>query len=226
MQSAKADTKMMIPVNKPAFDKKLHWEQVYADKKSTEVSWYQQHPAHSLALLKTSAADINARIIDIGAGASTLVDYLLEAGYQNITVLDIAQAAINQAKAHLGDRANKVTWLEHDIADSNSPVLAAAGPFDVWHDRAVFHFLTEPQDRENYVHTMCEVLQPGAHVIMATFNIDGPEKCSGLDIVRYSPETISTTLGNSFQLVETSSEQHRTPSDAAQSFIYCRFLKL
>ncbi|MCK4675648.1 MAG: class I SAM-dependent methyltransferase [Gammaproteobacteria bacterium] len=202
-------------------DRKKHWEQIYSDKKSTEVSWYQQHPERSLELIKATGVDVSARIIDIGGGASTLVDFLLDAGYHKLAVLDLSHAAIEQAKFRLGNRMNKVEWFEQDVT-----LFTADKPFDVWHDRAVFHFLTDTLDRSSYIHTMCRVLNPGAHVIIATFDLNGPEKCSGLEIKRYSPETMSATLGDSFQLVETSTEEHKTPGGSLQSFIYCRFIRV
>lgn len=207
--------------NRHDFNRKDHWEQVYSQKKSTEVSWYQQHPERSLELIKATGADMSAHIIDIGGGASTLVDYMLDAGYQNLAVLDISHGAIEQARSRLGNRANKVIWIEQDITRFSSDQ-----PYDVWHDRAVFHFLTDVNDRASYVRTMSRLLKPGSHAIIATFDLNGPEKCSGLDIVRYSPETISAVLGDSFQLVDTSTEEHVTPNGSLQSFVYCQFLKL
>ena len=198
----------------PDFNRKDHWEHVYSGKKPTEVSWYQQHPQHSLELIKATGVDVSARIIDIGGGASTLVDCMLDAGYQNLTVLDIAHGAIEQAKSRLGARADKVAWLEHDITK-----FSADEPYDIWHDRAVFHFLTDKLDRSSYVHAMSRALKPGAHAIIATFDLNGPEQCSGLDVVRYSPDTMSAVLGDSFQLVETSVEQHVTPRGNLQSFV-------
>ncbi len=207
--------------NETDFDRKDHWEHVYSDKKATEVSWYQQRPDFSLELIKATGIDTSARIIDIGGGASTLVDFLLDAGYRNISVLDIAHSAIEQAKLRLGERADKVEWLESDITEF-SPALT----FDLWHDRAVFHFLKDESDRARYVSTLTHALKPGAHVIIATFGLDGPEKCSGLEVVRYSPETMAAVLGDGFQLVETSSEEHTTPRETSQSFVYCRFKRV
>lgn len=204
-----------------SFNKKDHWESVYSNKKSTEVSWYQQHPEYSLNLIKATGVDTSARIIDIGGGASTLVDFLLDAGYQNISVLDIAHSAIEQAKSRLGNRADKVEWLERDITEFSADV-----DFDLWHDRAVFHFLKDEADRSSYVSALSSALKPDAHVIIATFGLDGPEKCSGLEVVRYSPETMSAVLGNNFELVETSTEEHKTPGEASQSFVYCRFRRV
>ena len=203
------------------FSRKDHWERVYSEKEFTEVGWYQRRPDCSLALIKATGIDDSARIIDIGGGASTLVDFLLEAGFQNLSVLDIAHSAIEQAKTRLGDRADKVDWLECDITKF-SPELR----FDLWHDRAVFHFLTDEADRSKYVQAMMDALNPGAHVIIATFGLEGPEKCSGLDVVRYSSETMSAVLGDNFQLVETSTEEHQMPGGSLQSFVYCRFKRV
>lgn len=205
---------------KPDFNRKDHWEQVYSEKAATKVSWYQQHPQRSLELIKATGVNVSARIIDIGGGASTLADFILDAGYKNLSVLDISQAAIEQAKSRLGKRADKVTWLEHDITE-----FITDEPFDVWHDRAVFHFLTDANDRSSYVDTLSRALKPGAHAIIATFDLNGPEKCSGLDVMRYSPETMSAVLGEAFQLVETSTEEHVTPGGSSQNFVYCRFVR-
>ena len=207
--------------NQSDFNRKAHWEEVYSVKQSTEVSWYQQHPEKSLELIKTTVADTSSRIIDIGGGASTLVDFLLNDGYQNLCVLDIAHSAIEQAKTRLAEKANEVNWLEQDITE-----FSAEQPYDLWHDRAVFHFLTHSDDRTSYIQTLSKVLKPGSHAIIATFGLDGPEKCSGLEVVRYSPETLSATLGNTFKLEQTSKEEHATPSGATQSFVYCTFLKV
>ena len=207
------------------FNRKDHWEHVYSDKEATEVSWFQQCPENSLSLIKATGVEKTARIIDIGGGASTLVDFLLVAGYQNLSVLDIAHGAIEQAKNRLGRSkikwADKIEWIEQDITK-----FIAEETFDVWHDRAVFHFLMDADDRLSYVKTMSDALEPGSHAIVATFNLDGPEKCSGLDIVQYSPETLSAIFSECFKLVETSTEQHVTPSGGSQSFVYCRFVRV
>jgi len=212
---------MNSKTNNPDFDRKDHWEHIYSEKQATEVSWYQKRPLRSFELIKATGIDTSARIIDIGGGASTLADFILDAGYENLSVLDISHAAIEQAKSRLGKRADKVTWYEHDITE-----FTPDEPFDVWHDRAVFHFLTEADDRTSYVGILSNALKPGAHAIIAAFNLDGPEKCSGLDIVQYSPETISAVLGDAFQLVETSTEEHVTPGGSSQSFVYCRFIRV
>jgi len=207
------------------FNSKDHWEHIYSDKEPTQVSWFQQYPENSLNLIKATGVEKSARIIDIGGGASTLVDFLLAAGYQNISVLDIAHSAIAQAKDRLGRSkikwADKINWIEQDITK-----FIVKQPFDVWHDRAVFHFLTDADDRKSYLKIMADALAPGAHAIIATFNLDGPEKCSGLDIVQYSPETLSAIFSECFLLIETSTEQHVTPSGAQQSFVYCRFVRV
>ncbi len=203
------------------FIRKDHWEHIYSDKKSTAVSWYQQCPECSIDLIKATGVEKSAFIIDVGGGASTLVDFLLVAGYQNISVLDIAHSAIAQAKARLGSHAEAVEWLEQDVTK-----FSMKAAFDVWHDRAVFHFLTDEKDRLSYLQVMNDALKGGGHAIMATFNLDGPEKCSGLDIVRYSPETMAATLGEGFQLIETKLEKHETPDGHIQSFVYCRFVKI
>jgi len=205
----------------PDFNRKCHWENVYSTKESTEVSWFQQRPEYSLELIKATRVGTSAYIIDIGGGSSTLVDLLLDAGYQDLAVLDISHGAIKQAKNRLGDIANKVAWIEEDITSFSS-----TRSFQVWHDRAVFHFLTDAEDRASYIRALTGALKPGSHVIIATFDLDGPEKCSGLEVVRYSAETLSGVLGDAFQLVETSTEEHATPGGLTQSFIYCRFIRV
>ena len=163
----------------------------------------------------------SARIIDIGGGASTLVDFLLDAGYKSLSVLDISQQSIKQAKCRLGKMANNVEWLEQDIT-----LFTAGKPFSLWHDRAVFHFLTDADDRASYVQVMSAALKSGAHVIIAAFDVNGPKKCSGLEVIHYSPEKMSAVLGDSFQLIETSTENHVTPGGSSQSFVYCRFIRV
>ena len=207
--------------NAADFDRKSHWEEVYSNKVSTEVSWYQQHPEYSLEHIDATGVKKSARIIDIGGGASTLVDYLLDADYTNLSVLDISHAAIEQARTRLGKRADDVQWFEKDIT-----VFSPQLPFDVWHDRAVFHFLTDPIDRSSYVHVMTRALKPGAFAMIATFDLNGPEQCSGLDVQRYSPESMSAALGDSFELIDTSTEVHVTPNGMMQNFVYCRFMRI
>ncbi len=199
-------------------DWKNHWEGVYAEKDQAEVSWYQSHPEHSLSLINDTGIGTGASIIDVGGGASTLVDHLLSTGYRDITVLDIARTAIEQAQQRLGDRSQQVTWIEGDITN-HTP----GQKFDIWHDRAVFHFLTRDHDRDCYLEALYNTLKPGGQVIIATFSDSGPSQCSGLDVVRYSPLTLSHVLGSRMHLVETLTEEHHTPNGGLQQFIYCRF---
>lgn len=200
---------------------KAHWENVYSTKSSEAVSWYQPHALRSLAWIAGTGVGLSGAVIDIGGGASTLVDDLLDAGYQHITVLDLSGAALQVAQERLGARANQVRWCEADITADVFP----AEIFDVWHDRAVFHFLTEAADRKAYVEQMQHALKPGGHIIMATFSLEGPTRCSGLPIVQYSAAKLQAELGAQFQLVEHAYEQHVTPSEAVQHFIYCHFIK-
>jgi SAM-dependent methyltransferase len=195
-----------------------YWDHIYADRDPAEVSWYQAHPEHSLSLINDTAIGSTARIIDVGGGASTLVDHLLGAGYRNLTVLDIAAIPIERARQRLGERAKQVNWLVGDITNYSTPQ-----PFDIWHDRAVFHFLTSQQDRARYVESMLNALTPNGQVIIATFADSGPCQCSGLEVVRYNPAMLSNTLGPRLHLVETFTEEHHTPDGGVQEFIYCRF---
>ena len=162
-------------------ENKTHWEKIYRTKESSQVSWYQLHPTMSLQYIQNTGVSRAGQIIDIGGGASTLVDHLLDDGFQNITVLDISAEALGIAKQRLAARAEVVTWLEADITKINLPNHV----YDVWHDRAVFHFLTKPEERTRYVNIVKKSVKPGGHVIVATFAIDGPEKCSGLEVARY-----------------------------------------
>ena len=200
--------------------RKAHWEQVYAEKQPGETSWYQLHPEYSLAMIEDTGLGIGASLIDVGGGASTLVDHLLATGYQHVNVLDIAHTAIEQAKARLGKQANMVNWLEADITD-----YAPAQLFDIWHDRAVFHFLTSEMQRSRYLATLNKALKPGGHAIIATFAEDGPNLCSGLEVVCYSPESLNRALGHTLRLAETRSEEHTTPGGGVQKFNYCRFVR-
>jgi SAM-dependent methyltransferase len=200
-------------------DVRDHWEGVYSTKAETAVSWYQRHSNLSLAYV-TASAGTASHIVDIGGGASTLVDDLLERGYGNVTVLDISDAALAKAKARLGDAASRVTWIVADITRWHPPRLYA-----VWHDRAVFHFLTKAEDQDAYIAALRVGTEPGSVVIMATFALDGPDKCSGLPVQRYSPETLAARLGSPFVLTEKTQETHATPSGAEQRFSYAVFLR-
>jgi ubiquinone/menaquinone biosynthesis C-methylase UbiE len=196
---------------------KLHWEKIYAAKADDQVSWFQMQPQQSLDLIHSTGVVKTAQIIDVGAGASTLVDYLLGDGFKNITVLDISPTALDRAKARLGARASKLTWIEADITQSSLP----QSYYDVWHDRAVFHFLTATEDRQKYVALVRRSLKPGGHIVVASFAPDGPTQCSGLDVMRYSPQSIHHEFGADFEVVESRSETHLTPSGVQQKFIYC-----
>jgi len=202
-------------------DSKSHWENIYKTKASTQVSWYQEHLQTPLRLIERTGVEKTAQIIDVGGGASTLVDDLLESGFKHITVLDISTAAINAARKRLGSRAEEVTWIEADI----TKVALPHHYYDLWHDRAVFHFLTSAEERQRYVETVKQSLKPRGHVIISTFAPDGPPKCSGLDVVRYSPKSLHDEFGNEFELIESASEAHLTPSGTKQKFIYCYLRK-
>lgn len=196
---------------------KSHWEKVYATRADTEVSWFQPHAALSLKLIHAARAPATAAIIDVGGGASTLVDDLLAEGYRNLTVLDLSAAALHAAQRRLGDKAAAVTWLEADILTAEFPRHA----FDVWHDRAVFHFLTSEADRQRYVQQVLQAVKPGGLVIVATFAEDGPEKCSGLPVMRYSADDLHDQFGAPFELLGHEKETHHTPGGADQKFVYC-----
>lgn len=198
---------------------KDHWENVYATKASDSVSWFQPHAALSLRMIRDAGASLSAEIIDIGGGASTLVDDLATSGHTALTVLDLSGTALAKSKARLGANGERVRWREGDITQTELPEQA----YDVWHDRAAFHFLVEPGDRERYVVQLQRSLRAGGCVIIATFADDGPVRCSGLPVVRYSPAALDAELGASFELVEHEREAHRTPSGTVQSFVYCRW---
>jgi len=202
-------------------DRKEHWEQVYTTKASDAVSWFQEHAALSLKLIDNAGLSKDAAIIDLGGGASTLVYDLVTEGYTDVTVLDLSATALALAKKRLGEHADAVHWIEGDITRTEYPV----NRFDIWHDRAVFHFLTAPADRQAYVERVTRAVRPGGHVIIATFAENGPEKCSGLSVMRYRPETLHAEFGDTFQLVEHQNEEHHTPSGAMQQFVYCHFRK-
>lgn len=194
-----------------------HWNQVYETKGPLDVSWYLRRPEVSLALIGAAGLSKDVGIIDVGGGASVLVDCLLEAGYQRLAVLDVSGAALSHSRARLGPRAAAVEWFEADVTTFIPPHR-----FGVWHDRAVFHFLTTADDRRRYIATLRQTLQPGGTVIIATFALDGPLKCSGLDVARYDEQSILAELGTEFRLQEVRRETHVTPWDSEQRFIYFR----
>ena len=203
------------------FDRKAHWENIYQEKSPLDVSWFQKEPALSLELIRNTQVANNEAIIDVGGGASVLVDYLCKEGFTNLAVLDISGTALSYAKKRLGDFAQNVEWYESDIIQFNAP-----HQFSLWHDRAVFHFLANKSDRNNYVEALINALRPGGHAIIAAFAIGGPEKCSGLDIVQYDAAKLVAELGGDFELVEERSEVHITPADKEQTFVYFRFINM
>jgi SAM-dependent methyltransferase len=196
---------------------KNHWEHVYETKSVDAVSWFQPHAEQSLRLIHQTELPKTASIIDVGGGASTLVDDLLDDGFRSVTLLDLSGAALTAAKARLGDKAASVTWLEADITQVALPRNA----YDIWHDRAVFHFLTDEHDRRAYVAAVLRAVKPGGYVIVATFAEDGPLECSGLPVVRYSPNALHAEFGAPFKLVKHEREAHHTPAGKVQGFIYC-----
>lgn len=196
---------------------KAHWETVYSTKSEREVSWFQEHSEVSLGLIRRTGVGLDDAIIDVGGGESRLVDDLLAEGHSDLTVLDISATALKVARHRLGDKASAVTWLEADATN----VVLPANRFNVWHDRAVFHFLTEADQRERYVRAVHHAVKPGGHVIVATFGPDGPLRCSGLPVVRYDPDRLHDEFGSAFDLIEHTSELHQTPFGTVQQFIYC-----
>jgi ubiquinone/menaquinone biosynthesis C-methylase UbiE len=198
-------------------DAKTHWEKVYATKTPDAVSWYRRHLDRSLALIERAVPERSASIIDVGGGESTLVDDLLLRGYTNITVLDVSQGAIDVTRSRLGSAADQVRWIAADITQVELEPRA----YDLWHDRAVFHFLTVPEQRTAYVGQVARSVKPGGHVIVSAFGPEGPTKCSGLEVVRYDADSLHREFGVSFRLVESSTELHRTPFDTTQQFLYC-----
>jgi 2-polyprenyl-3-methyl-5-hydroxy-6-metoxy-1,4-benzoquinol methylase len=197
-------------------DRQAHWESVYTTKAPAELSWFSPHLDISLALIEGAASDRSASIIDVGGGESTLVDDLLARGYRNITVLDISSTAIEHTKKRLGPASDRVTWLVADITQANLPESS----YDVWHDRAVFHFLTNPSERLAYVRRADASIKRGGHIIVGTFGPEGPPKCSGLDVMRYDAQSLQSEFGPGFRLIESSIDVHRTPSGGTQQFIY------
>jgi 2-polyprenyl-3-methyl-5-hydroxy-6-metoxy-1,4-benzoquinol methylase len=201
-------------------NRKDHWDRVYQKQSSAEVGWYQAYPERSLELINNTSMGTGSKIIDVGGGTSKLSECLLDQGYMNLTVLDISSNSIEKAKTQLGAKSSRITWIEADITK-----YSFNEQYDVWHDRAVFHFLTKTEDRKKYVTSLNQALKLDGHLIMATFNLDAPPKCSGLPVVRYSPDILQNELGDNFNLVDSYSENHVTPSGVSQNFICCRFIK-
>jgi len=206
--------------NRNPMNRSDHWNQVYQTKASDDVSWYQSRPAASLKLIEATGVGKDEGIIDVGGGASVLVDFLLDGGFTKLVVLDIAATALQHAQQRLGAKAGNVEWFEADVTAFIPP-----RQFNLWHDRAVFHFLTDKADRRKYVETLKGALAPEGHVIIATFAVDGPLKCSGLDVARYDASGICEELGGEFRFIEQLNETHITPWNSEQKFSYFRFAR-
>jgi len=202
-------------------DTKRHWETIYATKGERDVSWFEALPAMSLQMLHAAGLTADSCVLDVGGGDSRLIDALVARGLTCLAVLDVSDAALERARLRLGDRASSVTWLNTDVVSDWS-----LKPMDVWHDRAVFHFLTEPNDRTSYCIHLRQTLKVGGTVIIATFALDGPDHCSGLPVMRYSPDSLTRELGEGFELIESRPHVHHTPWGLAQSFQYSRLLRV
>jgi 2-polyprenyl-3-methyl-5-hydroxy-6-metoxy-1,4-benzoquinol methylase len=202
-------------------ERQTHWDNVYRTKRDNEVSWFEDNPSISLELIRATGVLPDAAIIDIGGGASRLPDALLAAGFSAVTVLDLSEKALQVAKARLGERGAAVKWIAADVT-----AWEPTESYDVWHDRAAFHFLTEPEDRAAYAGRVLRAVRPGGHVIIGTFAPDGPERCSGLPIIRHDAASLGKVLGPSFALVESRPHAHKTPAGATQRFQFSRFRRL
>ncbi len=202
-------------------DRKAHWDDVYATKGETEVSWFQEDPAASRELLELVGAKPSSAIIDIGGGASRLVDRLLAQGFENVTVLDVSATALASARARLGDKGAKAKWIAADVTE-----WQPSETYDVWHDRATFHFLTSEDEQRAYVQRLKQALRRAGHAIIGTFAPEGPEKCSGLPVVRHSAESLSAVLGAGFVLVDCRRQEHATPWGTVQKFQFSTFQRV
>lgn len=203
-------------------DRKAHWERVYQTKQPTEMSWYQAHPTLSLELLAEANIGPEHTILDVGGGDSTLVDALVMNGFPHVTVLDISGTALARARTRLGELAKTVNWVEADITHIELPVST----YDVWHDRAVFHFLVDPVSRARYLRAVQRTLRPNGIVLIATFAPDGPTRCSGLDVVRYSAADLGELFGDAFTLLRSGGQVHHTPTGGEQRFSYAMLRRL
>jgi SAM-dependent methyltransferase len=202
-------------------DRRHYWEQVYATRQAEKLGWYKPRLDTSLAWIMALDPDPRAAIIDVGGGASTLVDDLVDEGFESITVLDVADTALQVSRRRLGHQADLVMWLSGDISEYRLP----ASQFDIWHDRAVLHFLTNPADRDAYVANLRRALKPGGHAIIGLFAPEAPPKCSGLPVQRYDHKALADVLGDAFELLEHRKESHTTPGGVEQMYLYCRFRK-
>jgi 2-polyprenyl-3-methyl-5-hydroxy-6-metoxy-1,4-benzoquinol methylase len=199
-------------------DLRSHWENVYTSKGERDVSWFEESPAISLELIRATGVDCTASIIDIGGGTSRLVDLLLDQGFNAVTVLDLSENALTLSKRRLGAKAAQVRWIA-----ANVTAWEPSQTYDVWHDRAAFHFLTDANDRAAYAERVSRAVRPGGHVIIGTFALDGPERCSGLPVVRHDSASLAQILGPSFELIESRNHAHQTPTGAIQRFQFSRF---
>jgi SAM-dependent methyltransferase len=200
-----------------SMEPRRHWDRIWSSRPPETVSWFQAHAEQSLRLIRETGVPLSAPIIDVGGGASTLADDLLRIGCSALTVLDLSAAALAAARRRLGSHAGAIRWIEADITKVVLPVDA----YDVWHDRAVFHFLTSPADRRAYVEAVLRAVKPGGHLIVATFAEDGPTRCSGLPVMRYRAEELHAQFGTPFTLLRHEKEEHRTPAGIIQKFVYC-----
>ena len=205
-----------------AASRQAHWDKVYNTKRENELSWFQENPAPSLDLIAKAAATSASSVIDVGGGASRLVDALVERGFRDVTVLDLSDAALMAAKARLLSRAEQVQWVVADVMEWEPQRFA----YDIWHDRAAFHFLTEECDRVAYVARLTKGVKPGGHAIIATFAPDGPERCTGLPVQRYDAESLRGVVGDAFELIETLRHEHRTPWGSDQHFQFSLFRRV
>jgi len=202
-------------------DRRAHWQRVYSTKAEDHVSWFEAAPSVSLRMMEAAGLSDETCVLDVGGGDSHLVDALTARGLDCLAVLDVSEAALARAQARLGDAAAVATWIVADVTGDWS-----LKPMDIWHDRAVFHFLTEPADRARYFVHLRQTLKLAGTAIIATFALDGPDKCSGLPVARYSPASLAAELGEGFRLVEAVPHQHQTPWGEAQSFQYSRFVRV
>jgi SAM-dependent methyltransferase len=201
-----------------AVERQAHWQNVYQTKGERDVSWFEESPAISLELIRATGVGLDASIVDVGGGASRLVDTLVGEGFHSITVLDLSEKALTTSRQRLGAYADQISWIVADVT-----AWQPTQTFDLWHDRAAFHFLTEPRDRAAYAANVRHAVRPGGHVIIGTFALDGPERCSGLPVARHDAASIGQVLGQSFKLVETRRHDHETPSGVIQRFQFSRF---
>ncbi|NIN10132.1 MAG: methyltransferase domain-containing protein [Gemmatimonadales bacterium] len=199
-------------------DRKEHWNGVYQSRDSAELSWYEPEPGVSLQLIEAAGLGPEARILDVGGGTSTLIDCLLQRGYRHLGLLDVSPTSIEICRARLGERAVDVEWLVQDVTTFRS-----SHPWDLWHDRAVFHFLTDKHDQLAYSDALLSAITTGGQVVIATFGPQGPLKCSGLDVCRYDARSLQARLRGDFELLNEQVVDHTTPAGTTQQFLYCRF---